>query len=331
MDFGIEKKYKNMVEGVLLQYPYKFYAFGSRSTGKYTQHSDLDLCVFGSISIKEYSELKTQLLDLLIPFSIDIVAWNLIDQSFKEIIKPDLKIFMANNFMGKKIVDLTHEINNTIPVWAQASLVELRRAGKNGFKLNTENQGIFRVQDFCLYASTGTHIDFPAHISKELPNATDFTSKDFCSSCNIFYIDDSNLKENLVITKSMIKQWEDNHWPIEPNSWFLIKTGWVKFWNDPKKYRNANSSGIMKFPKINQEAAEFLLKRQIKGIGIDTLSPDGDDYNFPVHKVFLQNNIYIIENVNFSENLKSNNGFLYVSPLLIKDLTESPVRLFLLF
>ena len=54
---------------------------------------------------------------------------------------------------------------------------------------------------------------------------------------------------------------------------------------------------------LSNQAAEWLVKeRSIKGIGIDTISPDSGesaiDNNQPTHRTLLGNGVWIVENVN---------------------------------
>jgi kynurenine formamidase len=64
------------------------------------------------------------------------------------------------------------------------------------------------------------------------------------------------------------------------------------YWDIPERYHNH-----YQFPTVSREAAKLLLLRNISGLGIDTLSPDGPDDDYPVHQLLLGANKYIVENV----------------------------------
>ena len=53
----------------------------------------------------------------------------------------------------------------------------------------------------------------------------------------------------------------------------------------------------MHFPAFSAASAELLLKRNVAGIAIDTLSPDCLDPDFTVHTLILGAGKYIIENI----------------------------------
>jgi predicted nucleotidyltransferase len=60
----------------------KVVLFGSRATGRFKTASDIDLCLFGEkLSQAELSDLELQLDDLLLPWKIDLVQWESIDNS----------------------------------------------------------------------------------------------------------------------------------------------------------------------------------------------------------------------------------------------------------
>ena len=103
----------------------------------------------------------------------------------------------------------------------------------------------------------------------------------------------------------------------------IFWTGWDRYWKQPEKYRNN-----LVFPSISVEAADFLLtERNITGLGIDTLSPDNPANGYPVHKLILGANKYIVENIANAGSLPPVGSYSLVLPMKIKDGTEAPVRM----
>ena len=98
-----------------------------------------------------------------------------------------------------------------------------------------------------------------------------------------------------------------------------IRTGWERFWGEPERYRE--------FPGVAKEAAEFLLRRQIAGLCVDTLSPDRADSDFPVHQVLLGAGKFIVENAANLGELPPKGSLILALPIKIKGGTESPIRL----
>ena len=93
--FGLEEKYINTIKSILKKYltDQKVYVFGSRSTGKFKQYSDLDLAIDGNLDNVNISALKNELFESYIPIDVDIVDVNKISKEFLDVIKDDFKKF----------------------------------------------------------------------------------------------------------------------------------------------------------------------------------------------------------------------------------------------
>lgn len=73
------------------------YVFGSRAKGTYKQFSDLDLCLKNDISDYDYELLKEQFENSDLPFTVDLVQYNRIDESFKKRI--DEEVVLLADFL----------------------------------------------------------------------------------------------------------------------------------------------------------------------------------------------------------------------------------------
>lgn len=97
----------------------------------------------------------------------------------------------------------------------------------------------------------------------------------------------------------------------------LIWTGW------DKKYRNEEY--FKSWPIITKALADYLVKKEISIIGMDTAGPD-DDEQFVTHKIFLPNNILIIENMTMLELLEPHKDFTVHAYPAKYDADAAPVR-----
>ncbi|EIC06005.1 cyclase family protein, partial [Acetivibrio thermocellus YS] len=71
------------------------------------------------------------------------------------------------------------------------------------------------------------------------------------------------------------------------------------------------------YPVVDMEFAEFMVERKIKILGMDTPSPDKPP--FPVHRLLLKNEIFILENLANLEALLDVEKFEVIAlPLNIK-------------
>ncbi len=134
------------------------------------------------------------------------------------------------------------------------------------------------------------------------------------------------------ITQQDIINWERIHGSIPKGSFVIANTGWSKYWNDPKKFLGFDENKVRHFPGWGQQSAQYLLNKDVRGLGIDTVSIDaGTNDNFSAHKVFLKANKYLVENINIGTD--SNNTLpelgatVFVLPIPIKDCSEAPARI----
>lgn len=92
------------------------------------------------------------------------------------------------------------------------------------------------------------------------------------------------------------------------------------------------------FPFFSIEAAEYLVKSGIKLIALDTPSPDsgqniklGGKYDSPVHKLFLENEIIIIEYLTNTDKINCDKKLKIVAlPLKLKGIDGSPARVIIM-
>jgi kynurenine formamidase len=179
----------------------------------------------------------------------------------------------------------------------------------------------FLVQQLAMYMGSGTHIDAPAHCFPTGQTIDKIPLDQLWNPCVV--IDVSKQAHELYsVSVEDIQQFERTHGAIQKDFFVIIYTGWDKFWTEPEKYRNE-----LRFPSVSKEAAEYLLSKEISGIGIDTLSPDRPDNGYPVHQLLLGAGKYIVENVANAKQMAVAGGMLFIVPMKISRGPEAPVRL----
>ena len=67
------------------------WAFGSRAKGTARKNSDLDLAIVGSVAIpvRVMNRLRRAFEDSRIPFQVDLVDWQRLDDDFREVVRRD--------------------------------------------------------------------------------------------------------------------------------------------------------------------------------------------------------------------------------------------------
>lgn len=79
-----------IVHSILTKYPYHFYAYGSRVKQQAKQYSDLDICYQEPIPWSTLSHLKEDFENSNLPFKVDLIAWDWMDENFQKLIEKDL-------------------------------------------------------------------------------------------------------------------------------------------------------------------------------------------------------------------------------------------------
>lgn len=216
------------------------------------------------------------------------------------------------------IIDLSHSIDANIPTWD----------GSSGFVLEnildyedctTATQ--FCVQRFSCFNGIGTHMDAPAHCIPGALTIDQISIQDLIRPSVVIDVS-HKADESYRCTVADLEHFESLYGMIEKRSIVAFYTGWDRYWHDVKAYRN---EGV--FPSISQEAAHFLVQRQIVGVIIDTLGVDKADDGFPVHYLLLKAGLFIVENATQLNSLPSKGAHIGVFSMKIKGATESPIRL----
>ncbi|MBM3886830.1 cyclase family protein [Candidatus Dependentiae bacterium] len=216
-----------------------------------------------------------------------------------------------------KLIDLSHTLTPEIPAWDQHC----------GFNLSNTldytdcaTQTKFRVQSLSMNAGIGTHIDAPAHCFPGGQTIAEIPLEKLLTPCVV--IDVSHKAHAAYkISVNDIKNFETQHSIISTDTLVIIRTGWEQYWHEPSRYHNN-----WQFPSVSQETAQYLVDKNIVGLGIDTLSPDILESDYPVHRLMLGVGNYIIENVANSSKLPATGAYTLALPLKIQGGTEAPIR-----
>ena len=216
-----------------------------------------------------------------------------------------------------KLVDLTHSLNANIPHWDLGC----------GFNCQTtsdyadcQTSTKFKIQHLQMLSGIGTHLDAPSHCISGGLSIADIPLTNLIRPGVVINIA-HKAHENYQVSTYDIEEFEASYEPIVPGTLVIIHTGWNQHW-PTAKYRNN-----LQFPSLSAAAAQLLVKREICGLGIDTLSPDTGTSGFPVHQILLEKNCYIIENIANSDQLPATGAYILALPLKIEHGTEAPIRL----
>lgn len=102
----LEERHRQIIDEILLDFPYKVSVYGSRAKGTHRKLSDIDLCVFGNPFGLELFFLKDAFEESDLPIKVDVVVWDKLSSDFQNLIKSDLQ--PIKNYEHLKIIYLVH-------------------------------------------------------------------------------------------------------------------------------------------------------------------------------------------------------------------------------
>ncbi len=217
-----------------------------------------------------------------------------------------------------KIVDLTHPLSSHIPTWN----------GSCGFclEIKKDYDKMFRVQQIKMHAGLGTHMDAPSHRIPGGNSIAEIPLEQLIVPACVIDVS-AQADADYEVSIEDIENYEKEYGKIPQSSLVIAYTGWSRYWSCSDAYRNVDGKGQMHFPAFSATSAQWLLRRDVAGIAIDTLSPDCLDQTFPVHKTILGAGKYIIENIANCSQIPPHGSLVMALPLRAQEATESPVRI----
>lgn len=235
----------------------------------------------------------------------------------------------ADDFAGKKVIDLTYSFNDKTIYWPTAKSFEHTQVAWG----KTDAGYWYSSANFAASEHGGTHLDAPIHFAEKGWTNDSIPVDRLMGPAVVIDVTSACAKNpDYQLTVKDLESWEQKNGMIPQDSIVLLRTGWGKFWPDKKKYlgndKPADATNLH-FPAYSKEAAEFLSKqRRVKGVGLDTASLDpGTSKDFIAHQIFNSANIYGLENVANLDLLPEKGALLIALPMKIEGGTGGPVRI----
>jgi kynurenine formamidase len=179
----------------------------------------------------------------------------------------------------KTIIDLSHVIQDNMTVHPYDGTVKvyedkiLDRDKYNNSRLETGMHA-------------GTHIDAPRHFLNSDMYISDFPLEQFAGSGCLLDV----RGENIIYLK------EEYYDLVQENDIVLLFTGFSSLYGETDYYERFNDH-----PTVDTKLADFFVKKKVKMLGMDMPKPD--NYPFEIHKLLLNNDIFIMENLTNLEKL----------------------------
>jgi arylformamidase len=204
-----------------------------------------------------------------------------------------------------RIIDISWPIVEGMTEYKDKKSLNLRQTK------NFETDG-FRETLICFNSHTGTHIDSPAHFLKDGKTLDKIALDKLVGECQV--LDFSDIDEK--ITKDDLEKYD-----IQSGDIIILKT------------KNSELSKIgpfnSKFVGLSPCAADYLVSKNIKSVGIDYLGIECGQPKHEVHQKLLENEILIIEGLRLAK-VEAGKYFLCCLPLKFIGLDGSVARAILL-
>jgi kynurenine formamidase len=188
--------------------------------------------------------------------------------------------------------DLTHVFTAGFPVYSGNP--PSRRT------LTTVEADGFYKQEWTFDEHSGTHMDAPGHFIAGGRLVPELETEELFAPAAVIDISRRAASDpDAEVEVDDLRRSERRFGRIPRGAVVFMYSGWEERLPDPVAFKNADAGGTYHFPGFGIDALEWLLaRRQIRGIGVDTMSLDpGNSTTFPVHTSLLGADRYGVENV----------------------------------
>jgi len=194
-----------------------------------------------------------------------------------------------------KIIDLTMPLDEKTPNFPGDPKIEIKRHTLPKYKVGKTFLSI--------HSHIATHIDAPSHMIENGKTLSDYPMEKFVG-------------EAVVMDVLGMDKIEADLSTVKEDDIVFFYTDHSRKAYDPDYFQNN--------PVITKETGKALIEKKIKTVGLDSFTPDNEPYD--IHKMFLSNDILIVENL---VNLKSVTGRrfqCFILPLKLTHADGAPCR-----
>ena len=192
-----------------------------------------------------------------------------------------------------RVADLTHTFKEGFPVFVSGEEPERETIA------DYATDG-FYAQRWTFGEHSGTHMDAPGHFVPGGRLSPEITLRELLVPIVVIDIRKKARREpNAMVEVDDLVKFERRHGRIPRSALVAGDSGWARKVDDPAAFKGGSAFPNYNFPGWSDDAAMWLAeKRDVTGIGIDTLSLDpGNSMTFPVHVNFLGSDRYGLENL----------------------------------
>ncbi|MEF2230881.1 MAG: cyclase family protein [Pseudodesulfovibrio sp.] len=203
-----------------------------------------------------------------------------------------------------RVIDLTHVTRTGMGVFPGDDPVSVRRT-------RFVNRDGYAATQLDLNSHAGTHVDVGAHLAADAPGLDWLGPDNFVGWGAVV---DLSGREVRAIDQPDLAALST----LEGLDFVLIRTGWDAHWGTERYFRD--------HPALTALAARYLGGLGLKGIGLDTPSPDAAGPELPAHRTLFAHGMAIAENLCNLGDLPEQDFLFACLPLRVADGDGCPVR-----
>lgn len=212
-----------------------------------------------------------------------------------------------------KTIDLSHPIHNGMPTFPVAwhPYVEVTQLGRHGIEQR-------ETRRIVLGTHTGTHVDAPSHFIPGGGTIDNIPLELLCGPAVLLDMGDYEEKQAFD-TDFFVKHLEDGALPR-----LVLRFNWSRHWGTLKYFTHN--------PFITENAAQWLIDRGVRMLGMDVPQVDSPDHgrgcnkDSPNHKIMLGQGCYFVENLVNLEKISGKTFEWIVAPLRLQGGDGAPCR-----
>jgi kynurenine formamidase len=221
-----------------------------------------------------------------------------------------------------EVLDLTHPLFEGFPTFDGSKWFSMEPV----FQYAKDKLNINR---WTLMEHTGTHMDAPLHFSADGHSIDLVPVADLIVPLAVIDISQrAQDNPDSAVTPDDIKAWEAKNGPLPQGCCVAMNSGWGKLLDSPR-FADRDAAGKNHTPGFLAETAHLLMsERQVKGIGVDTLSLDLgiETGRFPVHNSWLPSGRWGVECLANLDVVPPKGAHLVLGGPKVKGATGGPSR-----
>ena len=222
------------------------------------------------------------------------------------------------------VIDLTHVLDSRSPNWEGTPESPFQATELGNLQRDGYYSRVFTTQEHY-----GTHLDAPAHFAAGGWTVDQIPAERLVRPLAVIDVSEQVKHDpDYELSVQDVKGWEAVNGAVPSGALVCAFTGWEKFWQSEREYRNERGDGLTHYPGFSLEAASFLVtERGVVGLGIDTMSVEkGATTTYPVHLFTSSHNIYHLENLANLASVPPTGAMVVVAPIKLEKGSGGPAR-----